>query len=284
MEIKLTRAFAPDRIANETDIRQLKKALNRIGYYQPLETIGIIGMPDRHLQSAIRTFQKDQGLPSTGTITPGDNTERALNKEISKTPQGQYIWRTAGDKKVRAGHAELNGTMRSWADSLNPGDEFNCRCWAEPIEEYPPIPSRKPNCNDKKATFNKTEENHKNAELRQSILQEELKKLVEENNQTVRELQKTLGYQIATSIIDLPLERLGAWGEILQIISGNIMSDKVKEKAEKLGRNLSLIRRNIANKKAQLNIASAELAKAQKDLKEAKDALEVCQNNIPGNK
>jgi hypothetical protein len=36
---------------------------------------------------------------------------------------------------VRDSHAELDGTVRDLADSPDPGEEFNCRCWAEPVNE-----------------------------------------------------------------------------------------------------------------------------------------------------
>ena len=39
------------------------------------------------------------------------------------------------DDKVRAGHAALNGTLRQFADSRDPGEDFNCRCWAEHVPD-----------------------------------------------------------------------------------------------------------------------------------------------------
>jgi hypothetical protein len=60
--------------------------------------------------------------------------ESALNAAASKTPAGQYIWRTVEDEKVRSSHAELNRTIRDWRDSPDPGEEYNCRCWAEPVK------------------------------------------------------------------------------------------------------------------------------------------------------
>jgi SPP1 gp7 family putative phage head morphogenesis protein len=43
-----------------------------------------------------------------------------------------YIWRTVGDERVRAEHADLEGQIRSLNDSPRPGEEFGCRCAAEP--------------------------------------------------------------------------------------------------------------------------------------------------------
>ena len=50
---------------------------------------------------------------------------------------GQYIWRTVGDLGVRKGHAARNGKTFSWDDPPeggHPGEEYNCRCWAEPVK------------------------------------------------------------------------------------------------------------------------------------------------------
>ncbi len=48
----------------------------------------------------------------------------------------RYIWRTAGDGKVRPSHAANNGQVFSWDDppeTGNPGDEPGCRCVAIPL-------------------------------------------------------------------------------------------------------------------------------------------------------
>jgi hypothetical protein len=71
----------------------------------------------------------------TGTARPGDETVSKLSSEAGKKKSGKYIWRTVGDNKVRDSHAEMNGTVHDLSDSPDPGQEFNCRCWAEPINE-----------------------------------------------------------------------------------------------------------------------------------------------------
>ncbi len=134
MKIKLSKRLARNGKADEYDVKQVKKALNRTGHYQPYEKTGITGMPDAAMFAALKSFQKEQGLRPTGTVMPGDETESALNAAAAKTPAGQYIWRTVEDEKVRSSHAELNRTVRSWGDSPDPGEEYNCRCWAEPVK------------------------------------------------------------------------------------------------------------------------------------------------------
>jgi len=44
-----------------------------------------------------------------------------------------YIWHTVGDDKVRSSHADNDGKIFSWDDDMkHPGEDYNCRCWAEP--------------------------------------------------------------------------------------------------------------------------------------------------------
>ncbi|MFA5592715.1 MAG: peptidoglycan-binding protein [Micavibrio sp.] len=133
MKIELSQPFAANGKVDEFDVKQMKKALNRIGYYQPYEKVGITGIADMGVFDALKAFQKDRGLTANGSAKPDDETIHTLNKETSKTPKGQYIWRTVEDDKVRKGHAEFNRTIRDWSDDPDPGEEFNCRCWAEPV-------------------------------------------------------------------------------------------------------------------------------------------------------
>ncbi len=47
-----------------------------------------------------------------------------------------YIWRSQDDSRVRASHAQNDDQEFSWDQlpaSGHPGEDFNCRCWAEPL-------------------------------------------------------------------------------------------------------------------------------------------------------
>ena len=134
MKIELSKPFASNSLVEEYDVVQMKKALNRLGYYFPYEKVGITGIADKDVFETLKKFQKDHNLPATGTAKPDDETIKALNKEASKTPKGQYIWRTVEDGKVRAAHAQYNRKIRAWSESPDPGEDYNCRCWAEPVE------------------------------------------------------------------------------------------------------------------------------------------------------
>lgn len=132
MEIQINKPLAANSAADERDVSQLKRTLNRLGYYKPYEQTGITGVPDADLFAALKSFQKDRGLRATGTLNPHDETIQALNAESQKTPDGHYVWRTAGDDRVRATHAAHDWEIRTWNDSPHPGTEANCRCWADP--------------------------------------------------------------------------------------------------------------------------------------------------------
>jgi hypothetical protein len=135
MEIELNRPFAANGGVDEYDVRQMKKALNRLGYYTPYEETGITGIADRGMFAALKEFQTRYGLSASGTAKPGDETVAALNKALAAEPEGRYIWRTVGDRRVRSEHAALDGTLRDFSDSPDPGDDFNCRCWAESLKD-----------------------------------------------------------------------------------------------------------------------------------------------------
>ena len=50
----------------------------------------------------------------------------------------QYVWQTMGDERVRDSHADCDGKTFTWGEppadpGCEPGEDFQCRCWAEPI-------------------------------------------------------------------------------------------------------------------------------------------------------
>ncbi len=135
MKIKISKPFGANTPVDDYDVRQVKHALNRLGYYTPNPKLGMTEIADKAVFQGVMNFQQAHQLPITGALKPGDETEIALNKVIKSPPDGHYIWRTAGDERVRPEHAALNGTIRNWSESPNPTEEYNCRCYAELISE-----------------------------------------------------------------------------------------------------------------------------------------------------
>ncbi|MFZ4125704.1 MAG: phage minor head protein [Rickettsiales bacterium] len=60
----------------------------------------------------------------------------SLKAGLDNQSSRYYIWRTEGDEKVRASHAINNGLIFSRENppsTGHPGEDYNCRCWAEPV-------------------------------------------------------------------------------------------------------------------------------------------------------
>ncbi len=58
-----------------------------------------------------------------------------LVEDMEKNPNDYYIWRTRQDDKVRGKHAEREGKIFNKhipPEGGHPGENYNCRCWAEP--------------------------------------------------------------------------------------------------------------------------------------------------------
>lgn len=78
---------------------------------------------------------KEIDVPSENAPNPKLND--ILADDMQKNPQDYYIWRTVGDDKVRGKHAEREGKIFNKnvpPEGGNPGEDYNCRCWAEPYK------------------------------------------------------------------------------------------------------------------------------------------------------
>lgn len=57
------------------------------------------------------------------------------NSDKQKHITSHYIWHTQEDGKVRSSHAANDGEIFAWENppaTKNPGEDYGCRCWAEP--------------------------------------------------------------------------------------------------------------------------------------------------------
>ncbi len=96
-----------------------------------------------HMQDALQTWQD---------VTIPDRVEMLalhFNGKLSEIRQREadvthYVWRSMDDEKVRGSHAENDDRIFAWDEppsTGHPGEEFNCRCYAEPLTELPRLPS-----------------------------------------------------------------------------------------------------------------------------------------------
>jgi peptidoglycan hydrolase-like protein with peptidoglycan-binding domain len=136
MKISLSKPFASDSRADAGDVRQMKRTLNRLGYYMPQKD-GMTDIPDRAVFAGLKKFQQANGLKASGEARPGDTTMEKLNAAQEKL-EGTYIWRTCKDEKVREDHTVREGQAFDWSSSPegdHPGEDYGCRCWAEPADD-----------------------------------------------------------------------------------------------------------------------------------------------------
>lgn len=275
MKIKLKKTVARNSAVDEYDIKQIKKALNRLGYYAPLEATGITGIPDAALFEALKRFQEEHGIRATGEAKPGDETVQALSREAAKTPDGSYIWRTVEDDKVRSAHAQYNRKIRQWADAPDPGEEFNCRCWAEPVKASTP----KADCDKVRRKFVEAQNRVKDLSEKFNDLLLRLDKLVEENNQLIKNTQKSLGVTLVAYLLTLPFDKLGVLGDLLQRYFQSIISKELIEAAKKFMQQLWATKQKIQYTKDQTAIVFIQLENASKELEKIKENLKACEEN-----
>ncbi len=266
MTIKLSKPFAANGKVDEFDVRQMKTALNRLGYYQPYEKVGITGIPDQAVFDALKAFQSDNDLQATGGARPDDETIHKLNKESDKTPDGYYIWRTVEDDKVRANHAQYNRTVRVWNDSPDPGEDYNCRCWAEPTHS----------CDEEREKYEELQKRVKDFSEKFNDLLLQLDKLEQENNRLILSAQKSLGAQIVAYILTLPFEKFDVLSEFLQRYFGNIISDRLLDAADDFMRQVWAIKQKVQYVRDQRDMAFIQLQRAAKDLEKVKERLKKC--------
>jgi SPP1 gp7 family putative phage head morphogenesis protein len=107
------------------------------------------GLRHEQIAKQINGFGKDElgrkskfnNAKTRANLIGRDQTNK-MNGQLTKLRQEnigvtKYIWRTVGDSRVRDHHASRNGKTYTWAKGsevgTHPGDEIQCRCYAEPV-------------------------------------------------------------------------------------------------------------------------------------------------------
>jgi SPP1 gp7 family putative phage head morphogenesis protein len=103
----------------------------------------ITGM--RAEESAAKLLETEAVTAARATLIARTETAKATSAITQARAQSigsdTYIWRTAADGDVRESHAEMEGTVCNFSspptlsdgESHNPGEIYNCRCYAEVI-------------------------------------------------------------------------------------------------------------------------------------------------------
>jgi len=112
-------------------------------YFKKLESIVYTGTTQgNNATSMIKEIQKlGHSTTKRARLIARDQTSK-LNSALNQKRQTnlgveEYIWRTAGDGRVRESHANKNGKIFRWdtppKDTGPPGQDIQCRCVAQPI-------------------------------------------------------------------------------------------------------------------------------------------------------
>lgn len=112
-------------------------------YFKNIETIVFTNTTQGSKSSSIiRQIQKlNNSTEKRARLIARDQTSK-LNSALSQQRQQnlgveEYIWRTAGDERVRDNHRSKNGKIFKWSDppkdTGHPGEDIQCRCVAQPI-------------------------------------------------------------------------------------------------------------------------------------------------------
>lgn len=134
MQLNLTKRVSRDANAAPDDVRSLKKALNRLGYYVPDKKTGITKIPDLGMIDAIKNFQRDHDLKTDGVMTPDGPTAKALNAQLAEKPTRALQWHCVKDDRSCDTCEAYDGTIVDTEEENTPGCFGNCRCWVMPVE------------------------------------------------------------------------------------------------------------------------------------------------------
>lgn len=259
-------------MVDEFDIRQVKTALSRLGYYTPHKDIGMNAFADREMFDALKAFQAKNALPETARAKPNDETISRLNTEISKHSEGAYVWRTTGDDKVRGAHATRNGRIFTWdnpPEGGHPGEDHNCRCWAELV----PTSFEKDKCYREQENLKKASDKFNLLDRRKSEMEHRLHRLYEKHEKLIEDAKNIFEKNMVLGIVGPD----NALSKILDFLTdnvvGNISSDILRENAKEIKKT----RTEIKHPELQIALIKAQLDKAAKDVMREKRKLDECQ-------
>ena len=99
-ESNMNNIVAPDRNSESADVKWLKDALLRLGFYEPDIRAGetensINEYPNQNLFNAINKFQREHNLSERGSVAPGHQTEAKINRELkeqTKPPKEDFVY------------------------------------------------------------------------------------------------------------------------------------------------------------------------------------------------
>ena len=151
-EVKFS--VVPDRLLDSIIDDALAAGVARLsGFLSEGVSIDITSVDLTTIRDQLRTSVADR-LNETGVpVNPNDPAINAILARYTEALNGHfqrdalqletYIWRSQNDARVRAAHRENNGQVFAWSSPPlggHPGEDWNCRCIAEPVIDPQEIP------------------------------------------------------------------------------------------------------------------------------------------------
>jgi len=112
-------------------------------YFKKIETLVFTGTTQGNTAgSMIKEIQRIGKVTAKRAKLIARDQSSKLNSALSQQRQQnlgvtEYVWRTAGDERVRDNHRSKNGRTFRWdsppKDTGHPGQDIQCRCVAQPI-------------------------------------------------------------------------------------------------------------------------------------------------------
>ena len=154
--VNLERKFSvvPDRLLDSIIDDALVAAVSRLNQYLPSgASVDISAVDLTPIRDQLRAEVADR-LTETGVaVDPNDPVITAIIARYAEILNGflqteglhvdRCIWRSSADSRVRAAHAEYDDHIFFWSalpEGGHPGQDWNCRCTAEPIIDLNAIP------------------------------------------------------------------------------------------------------------------------------------------------
>ncbi len=141
IDVMMLEPWLPRKIAGFTaeNVSLIKSIPDQFFAQVEREVISGIRAGQRHTRLAETVRERFSVSESRARLIARDQTNK-FNGELNRARQEDlgvehFIWRTAGDNRVREAHEALNGKRFSWAKGANgefPGGPVQCRCTAEP--------------------------------------------------------------------------------------------------------------------------------------------------------
>lgn len=104
--------------------KEIKALINELEYNRKLNKNDIA-----ELQAWTNRRNELWARNETGNLYSEELKSLWIENDIER-----YIWRTMQDNRVRMEHVEKNGKVFRVDEGILPGQDFGCRCWAEPAK------------------------------------------------------------------------------------------------------------------------------------------------------